>query len=268
VVVITGAGSGIGRALAMAAANRGATLAISDIDAVTLAETGRLIGRNTALQAAVIDVSDATAMSAYADEIVGHFGRVNMLINNAGVSLTGDFDTLSLEDMQWIVGVNWWGVVHGTRAFLPHLVASGEGYLVNISSLYGLISMPGQSLYNATKFAVRGFTESVREEILIAGHPVSVTCVHPGGIRTGIARNGRVGSATDHATTVRFFDQHLARLDPAAAAETILRGALAKRARVLIGADAHLLHHVARFSGSKYQDVVALASRRLRNSAS
>ena len=125
-------------------------------------------------------------------DVVGQFGRVNVLVNNAGVSLTGEFADLDAADMEWIVGINFWGVVNGTRAFLPHLIASGDGHVVTMSSLFGLVSIPGQTIYNATKYAVRGFSESLREEMLMAGHPVGVTVVHPGGIKTAIARSARV----------------------------------------------------------------------------
>ncbi len=164
--------------------------------------------------------------------------------------------------MEWIVGVNLWGVIHGTQAFLPHLIASGDGHLVNISSLFGLISIPGQSVYNATKYAVRGLTESVREEMLIAGHPVAVTCVHPGGIKTGIARNGRFGASADRDRAVEYFDTTLARMEPEAAARVIVKGMLNKKARVLVGIDAHALHQFGRIAGSRYQDGVAFVARR------
>ena len=131
-----------------------------------------------------------------------HFGRVNVVVNNAGVSLTGDFTDLEYADIDWIVGVNFWGVLHGTKEFLPHLIASGDGHVVNLSSLFGLISMPGQSIYNATKYAVRGMSEALREEMLIAGHPVGVTSVHPGGIKTDIVRNSRVSAKEDKEATV------------------------------------------------------------------
>ena len=147
----------------------------------------------------VVDVSDRAAVAQWATDVVDQFGRVNVLVNNAGVSVSGDFEEMSYEDFDWIVGVNLYGVVNGTKEFLPHLIASGDGILVNISSLFGLISMPGQTAYNATKYAVRGFTEALREEMLVNGHPVSVTCVHPGGIKTGIARHGRTTAGEDHA---------------------------------------------------------------------
>ena len=143
-----------------------------------------------------------------------HFGRVNVVINNAGVALAADFADATYDDMDWIVGINFWGVVHGTKEFLPHLIASGDGHVVNISSLFGLIAMPGQSAYNATKFAVRGMTEALREEMLIGGHPVGVTSVHPGGIKTAIARNCRVSSAEDKEATAKLFDEKLATMTP------------------------------------------------------
>ena len=132
-----------------------------------------------------LDVADRAAMTAYAAAVAEQFGRVNVVVNNAGVALAGDVEDLDYDDMEWIIGINFWGVVHGTKEFLPHLIASGDGHVVNLSSLFGLISIPGQSMYNASKYAVRGFTEALREEMLVAGHPVGVTAVHPGGIKTG-----------------------------------------------------------------------------------
>ena len=146
-------------------------------------------------------MADRAAFAAYAAAVAGQFGRVNVVVNNAGVALAGDFEDLDYDDMEWIMGINFWGVVHGTKEFLPHLIASGDGHVVNISSLFGLVSMPGQSMYNATKYAVRGFTEALREEMLIAGHPVGVTAVHPGGIKTAIARNARYSDREDAAET-------------------------------------------------------------------
>ena len=205
----------------------------------------------------VVDVSDRAAMAQWAIDVVGQFGRVDVLVNNAGVSMSGDFEDMTYEEFDWILGVNLHGVVNGTKEFLPHLIASGDGTLVNISSLFGLISMPGQSAYNATKYAVRGFTEALREEMLVNGHPVSVTCVHPGGIRTGIARNGRTTAGEDHARLAEIFDTKLAKMPADKAARIILDGALAGRARVLVGVDAHVMHHFAKLTGSRYQDVVA-----------
>ena len=264
VVVITGAGSGMGREMARYAARRQARLALSDWNAEALAGTVEQVRHEgVEVRSDVVDVSDRAAMATWAQTVADRFGRVDMVVNNAGVSMTGDFEEMSHEEFDWILGVNLHGVVNGTKEFLPHLVASGDGMLVNVSSLFGLVSMPGQSAYNTTKYAVRGFTEALRIEMLANRRPVSVTCVHPGGIRTGIARNGRKTHSQDAVAVDRFFDTRLARMPAADAAEVILEGALAGKARVLVGADAHALHHFAKLAGSRYQDVVARVSRRV-----
>ncbi|RYB95863.1 SDR family oxidoreductase [Nocardioides oleivorans] len=265
VVVISGAGSGIGRALALRAARGGGLLALSDWNAEGLAETVRLAEHAgaTKVRHDVVDVSSRSEMAAWAEGVVEEFGRVDLVVNNAGVTLTGDFTELTYDDLDWIVGVNFHGVVHGSKEFLPHLIASGNGALVNISSLFGLVSVPGQSAYNATKYAVRGLTEAIREEMLVAGHPVTVTCVHPGGIRTGISRNGRKAAGLDGGAIDALFEKKLARMSPDRAAEVILDGALAGKARVLVGIDAHVIHHLAKLAGSRYQDVVARVTSRM-----
>jgi NAD(P)-dependent dehydrogenase (short-subunit alcohol dehydrogenase family) len=262
VVVITGAGSGIGRALALDLAARGAVLALCDIVEPGLAETARLARAAGApdVHAEQLDVSDRAAVGRYADSVVGRFGRVNVVVNNAGVALDGALLDVGYDDMDWIMGVNFWGVVHGTKSFLPHLIASGDGHLVNVSSLFGLLSVPNQSLYNASKFAVRGFSEAVRQEMLLAGHPVGVSVVHPGGVKTGIARSGRSAttrSAAEIEAANTHFEEKLARTSAARAAEIILRGVSRNKARILVGADAHVLHTVAKLAGSRYQDLFA-----------
>jgi NAD(P)-dependent dehydrogenase (short-subunit alcohol dehydrogenase family) len=259
VVVITGAGSGMGREMSLIAARQGALLAVSDWNEQALAQTVDLLkGAGVReLRSDVVDVADRASVAALAQAVVEQFGRVNVMINNAGVTVTGDFEEMSYEDFDWIVGINFLGVVNGTKEFLPHLIASGDGAIVNISSLFGLISMPGQTAYNATKYAVRGFTEALREEMLINGHPVTVTCVHPGGIKTGIARHGRKTASQDAAAIDSFFEKKLARMTADKAAQIIVKGALAGKARVLVGADAHALHHFAKLTGSRYQDIVA-----------
>ena len=265
VVVITGAGSGIGRALALDLAGRGALLALSDVDEAGLAETVDLAKAAGApeVRSDRLDVADREAFAAYADAVAEHFGRVNVVVNNAGVALAGDFVDLEMKDIDWIIGINFWGVVHGTKYLLPHLIASGDGHLVNISSLFGLISMPGQSMYNASKYAVRGMTEAIREEMLIAGHPVGVTSVHPGGVKTAIARNARVSAKEDKRATAKLFDEKLARMTPERAAAIIVKGITRNQARVLVGLDAHALHTFGKLAGSRYQDVIAIGSRRV-----
>ena len=265
VVVITGAGSGMGREMAILAAKRGARLAISDWNPEGLAETVDLVKAAGAreLRDDVLDVSDRAAMGTYAAAVAEHFGVVNMVVNNAGVTVTGDFEDMEYADFDWIVGINFLGVVHGTKEFLPHLIASGDGAVVNISSLFGLISMPSQTAYNATKYAVRGFTEALREEMIVNKHPVTVTCVHPGGIKTGIARHGRKTRGQDAEAIDTLFEKRLARMPADKAARIILDAAVAGKARQLVGADAHLVHHFAKLTGSRYQDVVARIAGRM-----
>ena len=265
VVVITGAGSGIGRALALNAAGKGAVLALSDWDEVGLVETAQLAQTLTHREVRTdkLDVRDRDSMQSYAASVAAELGRVNVIVNNAGVALHGDFEEVSYEDFEWVMDVDFWGVLQGTKEFLPHLIASGDGHVVNISSLFGLIAMPGQTAYNAAKFAVRGFTEALREEMLIAGHPVQVTCVHPGGIKTGIARNARATASHDPAHVARHFDTKLARMTPERAAEIIVDGVLANKPRVIVGADAKALDWLQRILGSGYQRLIVLGAKRL-----
>ncbi len=269
VAVVTGAASGIGRSLALALAQEGARLALCDVDTVGLAQTAeqaRALGCEVHEQR--LDVSQREEVLAYAEVVAAHFGAVHLVVNNAGIALTADVVDQSFKDIERIIDVDFWGVVHGTMAFLPHLVASGEGTLVNISSLFGLIAMPGQSAYNAAKFAVRGFTEALREEMLISGDPVTVTCVHPGGIRTNIVRNSTAVGGHDAQALSELFDSKLAHTTPEKAARVILTGARKGRARVLIGADAKALDLLQRLTGSGYQRIVASAARRVMPSKS
>ncbi len=266
VVVITGAGSGMGRALAIQSAAMGAELALSDWDEVGLVETLRLVSAqpNRGVRTDKLDVRDRAAMREYAASVAAELGRVNVLINNAGVALSGDFTDTSYDDFEWVMDVNFWGVVQGTKEFLPHLIASGDGHLVNISSLFGLIGIPGQTAYNAAKFGVRGFTEGLRQEMLIERHPVQVTCVHPGGIKTAIARNGRATTPEEQVALADFFDRRLATMSAERAAEIILAGVLANKPRVVFGNDARALDLLARVTGSRYQRIVATAAKRVR----
>jgi NAD(P)-dependent dehydrogenase (short-subunit alcohol dehydrogenase family) len=259
VAVITGAGSGIGRALALDLAARGAVLALSDKDEVGLLETAERASARHAREVHTekLDVSDRTAFAEYAGSVAADLGRVNAVFNNAGVALHGDFEEMSYEDFEWVMNVNFWGVVTGTKEFLPHLIASGDGHLVNISSLFGLMGMPGQSAYNAAKFGVRGFTEAVRTEMLINKHPVQVSCVHPGGIKTAIARNARTTRSHDQASVAQFFDRKLAKTTAEKAAEIIVEGVLRNQPRIVVGTDAKLLDGYVRLVGSRYQRGVA-----------
>jgi NADP-dependent 3-hydroxy acid dehydrogenase YdfG len=260
VAVITGAGSGIGRALAVDLAKKGAKLALSDIDTEGLAET---VGQAEALGATVksdrLNVAEREAVLAYAEGVVAHFGEVHQVYNNAGIAYNGDVEKSEFKDIERIIDVDFWGVVNGTKAFLPHVIASGDGHIINISSLFGLIAVPGQSAYNAAKFAVRGFTEALRQEMLIAKHPVKVTCVHPGGIKTAVARNATVANDQNAQTFAEFFDKRLAIHSPEMAAETIIDGVRKGHARVVIGWEAKALDVLARITGSSYQRIIATA---------
>ena len=262
IAVVTGVGSGIGRALAYELAAGGAALAVSDIDDVQLAVTAqhaRSLGAT--VKADHLDVTDRPAMLAYADEVVGHFGTVHLLINNAGVVHVGEFLGMQGADIERVIDTNFWGVVNGTMAFLPHLIASGDGNLVNISSLFGLLPIPTQSAYVASKFAVRGFTESLRIEMLVAKSPVKVTCVHPGGVKTAIARSStRNAAAVPGSTPV---GHALLRMAPAKAAAIILRAVAQGRPRVLVGADARASYAVSSLVGTHWQQLTALVFGRM-----
>ena len=196
VAAITGAGSGIGRALGNSLARQGAHLALSDIDDAGLAETvAQCEGFGVKITSDHVDVADRVAVSVWADRVVAAHGKVNLIINNACVALGATVESMSYEDFEWLMNINFWGVGYGTKAFLPHLKLSGEGHIVNLSSVFGLISVPSQSAYNAAKFAVRGFTDTLRMELEIEGANVSVTTVHPGGIKTNIVRNARTDAS-------------------------------------------------------------------------
>ncbi|MBN9620881.1 MAG: SDR family NAD(P)-dependent oxidoreductase [Actinobacteria bacterium] len=263
VAVVTGAGSGIGRALACELGRRGASVAISDVDEIGLAETAKqlsVIGAR--VHETRLDVTDRPAVLRYADEVAAEFGQVNIVINNAGIAFTGDIEKMTFEQIERVMDVDFWGVVNGTKAFLPHLIASGDGHVVNISSLFGLLAVPGQSAYNAAKFAVRGFTEALRQEMLVNGHPVRVTCVHPGGIKTAIARNAGAVEGEDAAQLAAFFDAKLAKTTPESAAKTILRSVTGNRPRSVVGLDAKILDALVRVTGPGYQRIVTLFARR------
>ncbi|MCZ4079190.1 SDR family NAD(P)-dependent oxidoreductase [Rhodococcus sp. H36-A4] len=262
VAVVTGAGSGIGRALALDLAHRGARLALSDIDGEALTDTVVLcekIGARTVSYQ--LDVSDRAAMYFHADAVVSEFGRVNLVVNNAGVALGADVLDMTWDDFEWVMNIDFWGVVNGSKAFLPALIESGDGHLVNVSSVFGLMGIPGQSAYNSAKFAVRGFTEALRQEMKVARHPVGVSCVHPGGIKTNIVANARgMADLGDREDVVRRFEQ-IAVTSPTRAAKVILGGVERNKPRILIGPDARLFDLIPRVVGPRYQDILAPLNR-------
>ncbi|MCZ4276051.1 SDR family NAD(P)-dependent oxidoreductase [Rhodococcoides yunnanense] len=263
VAVITGAGSGIGRALAVNLAERGAKLALSDVDVNGLAETVRQAqALGAEVESQFLDVAQRETVLDYAETVKARFGKVNQIYNNAGIAYHGDVDATSFKDIEKIIDVDFWGVVNGTKAFLPHLQESGDGHIVNISSLFGLLAMPSQAAYNAAKFAVRGFSEALRMELLISKAPVKMTVVHPGGIKTAIARNATVAENYDQQSVAKFFDAKLAKTTPDQAAKVILEGVEKGKGRVLIGSDAVALDIIQRLTGSKYQRIIALVAAR------
>ncbi|AEG94880.1 SDR family NAD(P)-dependent oxidoreductase [Ramlibacter tataouinensis] len=270
VAAVTGAGSGLGRALAHELARRGAHLALGDVDDAGLRETAaQLRDCGVRVTAAAVDVAQRKAVFAWADACVREHGRVNLVFNNAGVALSAPADAVHPVDFEWIMGINFWGVVHGTQAFLPHLRASGEGHVVNISSLFGLMAMPTQAAYNASKFAVRGYTEALRMELDMEGGRVSASCVHPGGVATNIARAQRIDEELVRRTGVAAQAQRergdaLIRVTPPdAAARQILDGVQRNARRILVGPDARRLDRLVRLLGSAYQPLVVRQARKL-----
>lgn len=268
VVAVTGAGSGIGQALACDLARRGAHLSISDVDTDGLDETVRRCeGFGVKVVSTRVDVSDRSSVSDWAGQVVDDHGRVNVIINNAGVALSATVEAMTYEDMEWLMGVNFWGVVYGTKEFLPLLKASGEGHVVNISSVFGLLGIPTQSAYNAAKFGVRGFTDALRIELDAERCGVSSTTVHPGGIRTNIVRNARLDPATsplggDTDAAVRTFAR-FARTSPESAARQIITAVEHNRRRALIGPDAVMFDGLSRLPAVVSQGLVGLSSRLL-----
>jgi NADP-dependent 3-hydroxy acid dehydrogenase YdfG len=262
VAAVTGAGSGIGRALAINLAQQGCNVALSDVNEAGLAETAELLKQYPVkITTQKLDVSDKDAFYAWADQVVADHGKANLVFNNAGVALAGTVGDLSIEDYKWIMDINFYGVLYGTKAFLPHMENAGEGHIVNISSIFGLASQPLMSGYNASKFAVRGLTESLRQDLDIAGSCVSTTCVHPGGIKTNIAQSTRfnenssaITGADADASKADF--ERLFNTTPDKAAKTIINGVKKNKRRVLIGPDAIAFDLMVRTMGSWYQKVI------------
>ena len=245
VAVVTGAASGIGRALAVDLAKLGAQLALSDVNSAGLEETRGMLG-NAVARTYTVDVAKSAAVEEFARAVERDFGRAQLLVNNAGVALMGTLAEVSLEDMAWLMGINFWGVVHGCKFFLPLLKREKDAHIVNLSSIFGLIGPPGQTAYAASKFAVRGFSESLREELRETG--VKVTSVHPAGIATPIARSARAGHGVTTAARqeAEEYFKKVAVIPPEEASSVILKGILGNRNRVLIGADAYRIDRMQR----------------------
>lgn len=266
VAAITGAGSGIGRAIALNLAQQGCHLALSDVNEAGLAETVNLAkqyGVNITTQK--LDVADKDGVHAWADQVVREHGKVNLIFNNAGVALGSTVEGISYEELAWVMNINFWGVVYGTKAFLPYLKASGEGHIINISSVFGICSQPTQSAYNASKFAVRGFTEALRQELDLEKAPVSVTCIHPGGIKTNIAKAAKMNDSVksvglDPSNSAKNFDK-LLRTSPDDAAKVILKAVQKDSRRALIGTDAYAIDVMQRLLPTSYQRIVSLSTR-------
>jgi len=257
VAVVTGAASGIGRALAVRLAQAGASLAIADVKAEALDETARMLnGASGKVTTHIVDVSDKERVEAFVREVVAAHGRAHLLVNNAGVALAGTAEELSIADIEWLMGVNFWGVVYGVKHFLPVLRQQSQAHIVNLSSVFGIIGAPGHSAYVASKFAVRGFTETLRHEL--AGSHIRVSTVHPGGIKTNIARNAKLGAGADPAVLEReqVFFEKASQTTPEAAAERIVRGILRDEERILVGPDAWAMDRIQRWMPVKYWRVL------------
>jgi NAD(P)-dependent dehydrogenase (short-subunit alcohol dehydrogenase family) len=266
VAAITGAGSGIGRELAIELGRRKCHLALSDVNEDGLQETVEQVQPSgVRVTSQKVDVADREAVHAWADQVVEDHGKANLIFNNAGVALASTVEGMSYGDFEWLMDVNFWGVVYGTKAFLPHLKASGEGHVVNISSIFGLAGIPSQSAYNSAKFAVRGFTESLRQELDMMGCGVSATSVHPGGIKTAIARSSRIDSSIrdlgidEVDTGAKFEKAFITGADKAA--RVILDGVRRNDRRILIGPDARVFDWLVRLFPSSYQRLAVGYSR-------
>ena len=266
--VVTGAAGGIGRALAMELAARGCDVALADRDAAGVQAAAMEIAEQhkVKLSTHVVDVSQPGQIAELVGATISAHPKLNIVINNAGVALFGQFHEVSQQDMEWLININFWGVVHGTRAFLPHLQLQKEAHIVNLSSIFGIIAPPGQTAYSAAKFAVRGFSESLRHELAMNNSSVHLTVVHPGGVATGIARNSRVGThMTDNLRRVQSIERFEAwvQTQPDAAATRIIEGIEANEPRVLIGKDARGMDWLQRLFPATYWPRIARKMERM-----
>lgn len=261
VAVVTGAASGIGRALARQLSAAGSALAIADLDEKGLAETAASLQTKFPVTTHILDVSDESAVKSFSNDVEARHGRVTLLINNAGVALIGTFEEISLDDLRWLMNINFWGVVYGVKYFLPNLKQQPRAHIVNLSSIFGMVGPVGQSAYCASKFAVRGFSEVLRHEL--AGSSVSLSVVHPGGIHTPIAKHARVGANTPKQRkeeAVAFFEK-VTPTTPEAAAARILQGVEKREPRILIGRDARQIDILQRLRPATYWKTMAKRTR-------
>lgn len=257
VAVVTGAGSGIGRATSILLAEEGCHLVLADINERGLIETLKQIGKTECkITTHVLDVSDMNAMTAFCGDVMEKHGAVHLLINNAGVATTDLVEDGSLEDFEWIVGINFWGVVYGCKLFLPHMQKTDRAHIVNLSSIFGLVGIPSQSPYCSTKFAVRGFTDSLRSELLKTH--ITVSCVHPGGVDTNIERNARHRKSfcgSTHEEMIEEFKKKSVTTSEQAA-RALVKGIKADRARIFIGWDSKFIDILSRLFPVSYPKIL------------
>jgi short-subunit dehydrogenase len=266
-VAVTGAASGIGRALAIELAARGADLALADRDeaglqsaAAEIATSSTRTGATRKVSLHRLDIGDSEAVTAFAREAIAAHPALNIVINNAGVALLGQFHEIDQAQMEWLFNINFWGAVHATRAFLPHLAGQPASHIVNLSSIFGIVAPPGQTAYSAAKFAVRGFSEALRHELQMAKSPIRLSVVHPGGIKTNIVRNSRAGSGvTDNERRVQSIERFdaIAQTSAKDAALRIIKGIEKNEPRILIGSDARFMDLLQRFRPATYWNVMA-----------
>lgn len=257
VAVVTGAASGIGRELAVLLAREGCDLAISDVNEEGLTATAEMVektGRKVSTH--LIDSSNRESMEAFPEEVINQHGRVNLVANNAGLTVVDNVLEGSIEDFESVMGVNFWGVVYGSKFFLPHLLKEDEGHIINISSVFGFMGVPSQAYYCSSKFAVRGFSDSLRLELVDT--KVQVSCVHPGGIDTNIARSAVFRNIPEGDSPEEFMDRFskMARTSPAKAAQVIVNGVKKDKRRILIGNDARLIDIVTRLFPVRYAGIM------------
>ncbi|MBR1150563.1 SDR family oxidoreductase [Bradyrhizobium sp. JYMT SZCCT0428] len=259
---VTGAASGIGRALVLELAARGCDLALADRDEAGLQQVAAEIGKAHQRKVTThrVDVGEPGQIAEFAEAASAAHPRLNIVINNAGVALLGQFSEIEQAQMDWLFNINFWGTVHGTRAFLPILAKQREAHIVNLSSIFGIIAPPGQTAYSAAKFAVRGFSESLRHELAMANSSVRLSVVHPGGVATSIVRNSRtVTGVTDNARRAQSIDRFdaVAKTTPPVAAQRIILGIEKNQPRILIGNDAWYMDLLQRFRPATYWAVLA-----------